>query len=81
MTVRLDAETERQLADLTEHQYPSRAAAVSDAIRQAWQRLQEDQLDAAYAAAVAENPHYPYESTAERAALRQRRNARQEGGE
>lgn len=81
MTVRLDAETERQLAELAEGHYPSRAAAVSDAIRQAWQRVQEDQLDAAYAAAVADNPHYPYDSADERAAMRRRRNARQEGGE
>lgn len=79
MTVRLDPDTEQQLAELAELQ-PSRSAAVTDAIRQAWQRLQEDRLDAAYATAVAENPHYPYESAAEREAMRARRNRRQSGG-
>lgn len=78
MTVRLDSETEHQLAELAEQQ-PSRSAAVSDAIRQAWQRLQDDRLDAAYAAAVAENPQYPYDSAEERAALRARRDRRQTG--
>lgn len=76
MTVRLDSDTEQQLAELAEQQ-PSRSAAVTDAIRQAWQRLQEERLDAAYATAVAENPHYPYESVEERAAMRARRNRRQ----
>lgn len=79
MTVRLDPDTEQQLAELAELQ-PSRSAAVTDAIRQAWQRLQEDRLDAAYATAVAENPHYPYESAGEREAMRARRNRRQSGG-
>ncbi len=32
----------------------------------------------AYAAAVADNPHYPYESAEEAAVLRARRRARQE---
>lgn len=79
MTVRLDPDTEQQLADLAAHA-ASRSAAVTAAIRQAWQRLQADQLDTAYAAAVAENPHYPYESAEQRDALRARRNRRQ-GGE
>lgn len=78
MTVRLDVETEQQLAELAEQQ-PSRSAAVTEAIRQAWQRLQEERLDTAYATAVAENPHYPYESAEERDALRARRNRRQNG--
>lgn len=76
MTVRLDTDTAQQLAELAEQQ-PSRSAAVTEAIRQAWQRLQAEQLDAAYAAAVADNPHYPYESTEERQAMRARRNQRQ----
>ncbi len=38
---------------------------------------QDDHLDAAYAAAVADNPNYPYEDAAERAAARARRNRRQ----
>jgi hypothetical protein len=50
---------------------------VTSAIREAWQRLREEKLEAAYAAAVAENPHFPCESAAERSQLRSRRNARQ----
>ncbi len=76
MTVRLDQETARQLAELAEH-YRSRSAAVQDAIHRAWQQLQDDKLDAGYTAAVADNPHYPYESAEEAAALRARRRARQ----
>jgi len=78
MTVRLDPDTEQQLAELAER-HSSRSAAVTEAIRQAWQRLQESRLDVAYAAAVAENPHYPYESAEEREAMRTRRNRRQSG--
>lgn len=52
---------------------------VTAAIRQAWQRLQEERLDATYANAVAKNPHYPYESAEEREAMRARRNRRQSG--
>lgn len=77
MTVRLDEETARELAELAER-YKSRSAAVQDAIHRAWQQLQADKLDAGYAAAVAENPHYPYESDEEAAVLRSRRRARQE---
>jgi predicted transcriptional regulator len=80
MTVRLDEDTARQLAELAEH-YPSRSAAVQEAIRRAWRQLQEDKLDAGYAAAAAENPHYPYESAAEAAVLRTRRRARQARGD
>lgn len=76
MTVRLDDETAQQLAELAEGQ-PSRAAAVVAAIREAWQRFQEQKLEQAYAAAVAENPNYPYESAEERAAIRSRRQARE----
>jgi predicted transcriptional regulator len=76
MTVRLDDETSHELAELAER-YPSRSAAVQAAIHQAWQRLQEEKLQDGYAAAVAENPHYPYESAEEAAALRSRRRARQ----
>jgi hypothetical protein len=50
---------------------------VVSAIREAWARLQEDKLQAAYEAAVAETATYPYENDDERAALRARRNARQ----
>jgi alpha-1,2-mannosyltransferase len=76
MTVRLDEETSRELGELAER-HPSRSAAVQAAIHQAWQRLQEEKLQAGYAAAVADNPHYPYESAEEAAALRVRRGARQ----
>jgi predicted transcriptional regulator len=76
MTVRLDEETSRELAELAER-HPSRSAAVQAAIHQAWQRLQEDKLQAGYAAAVAGNPHYPYESAGEAAVLRARRRVRQ----
>ena len=75
ITVRLDEESALQLAELAEH-YASRSAAVQDAIRQAWKQLQADKLDAGYASAVAENPHYPYESAEEAATLRARRQSR-----
>ena len=78
MTVRLDEETQQQLAELAEA-HPSRSAAVTAAIREAWRRLREEKLDAAYAAAVADDPHFPYESADERDRLRARRNARQAG--
>jgi predicted transcriptional regulator len=77
MTVRLDEDTARELAELAER-HRSRSAAVQDAIHRAWQQLQADKLDAGYAAAHAENPHYPYESAEEAAVLRARRRSRQE---
>jgi predicted transcriptional regulator len=76
MTVRLDDEISRELTELAER-HPSRSAAVQAAIHQAWQQLQEEKLQASYAAAVADNPHYPYESAEEAAALRARRRVRQ----
>jgi hypothetical protein len=79
MTVRLDDETARQLAELAAGK-PSRAAAVTAAIREAWQRLQERKLEQAYVAVVAECPDYPYESGDERAAIRMRRNTREARG-
>ncbi|MBN9610216.1 MAG: antitoxin [Actinobacteria bacterium 69-20] len=75
MTVRLDDETARQLGELAER-YPSRSAAVQSAIRQAWEQLQTDKLDTGYAAAMAENPSYPYESDEEKTVLRARRRSR-----
>ena len=69
----------RELAELAGH-YPSRSAAIQDAIHSAWRQLQADKLEAGYAAAVADNPHYPYESGEEAAVLRTRRRARQERG-
>ncbi|MQY17800.1 antitoxin [Nocardia macrotermitis] len=76
MTVRLDEETFQQLTDL-EAASPSRSAAVVAAIHEAWNRLQEEKLQAAYTAVVAESPSYPFENDEERSALRARRNARQ----
>lgn len=75
MTVRLDEDTARELAELAER-HRSRSAAVQDAIHHAWEQLQAEKLEGGYAAAVAENPHYPYESAEERAALRSRRRDR-----
>jgi len=43
--------------------------------------VRAEELDAGYAAAVADNPAYPYESEDERQAARARRNARQSGAE
>jgi predicted transcriptional regulator len=80
MTVRLDEDTARELGELAEN-YRSRSAAVQDAIHRAWRQLREEKLDAGYAAAIAENPHYPYESAEEAAALRARRRARQAQGD
>jgi hypothetical protein len=76
MTVRLKDDTERKLAELAK-EYPSRAAAVTSAINEAYERLQERRLEAAYASVIAENPNYPYESSDEQAALRERRNRRE----
>jgi predicted transcriptional regulator len=76
LTVRLDEDTARQLAELAEH-HRSRSAAIQEAIRRAWRQLQEEKLDAAYAAAVAANPDYPYESAEEAAVLRSRSRTRQ----
>jgi predicted transcriptional regulator len=76
MTVRLDEETARQLGELAEG-HRSRSDAVQYAIHCAWEQLQTDKLAAGYASARAENPHYPYESAEERAALRARRPARE----
>lgn len=77
MTVRLDEETARELSELAER-YRSRSAAVQDAIHRAWQQMQADKLEAGYTTAIAENPHYPYESADEAAVLRTRRRSRQE---
>ncbi|MGH3927826.1 MAG: ribbon-helix-helix protein, CopG family, partial [Pseudonocardiaceae bacterium] len=45
MTVRLNEETVRKLAELAER-HRSRSAAVQDAIHQAWEQLQAEKLDA-----------------------------------
>lgn len=76
MTVRLGDDANRELIELAQG-YPSQSAAVHAAIHAAWRRTYEDRLDAAYMAAVADNPNYPYEDAAERDALRARRDHRQ----
>ncbi|MEO7125250.1 MAG: antitoxin [Nakamurella sp.] len=75
MTVRLGEETARQLDELAVR-YRSRSAAVQDAIHQAWEQLQDEKLEAGYAAAAEENPYYPYESAEEAATLSARRRGR-----
>ena len=75
MTVRLGEETARELDELAQR-YRSRSAAVQGAIHQAWAQLQDEKLEAGYAAAAAENPHYPYESAEEAAVLSSRRRDR-----
>jgi len=77
--LRLDEPTRQRLDDVVAAgHYRSGNAAIVDAINRLWETLREQDLDAAYAAAVEENPNYPYESGAERAVARKRRNARQE---
>jgi Arc/MetJ-type ribon-helix-helix transcriptional regulator len=75
MTVRLGEQTARELDELA-RRYHSRSAAVQDAIHRAWEQLQDEKLEAGYAAAAAENPDYPYESAEEAAILRARRRGR-----
>ena len=75
MTVRLGEETARELEELAQR-YRSRSAAVQDAIHQAWAQVQEEKLEAGYAAAAEQNPDYPYESPEEAAVLRARRRDR-----
>lgn len=79
LTLRLDEETAGELAELAER-YRSRSAAVQDAIHRAWEELQAEKLEAGYAAAVAENPYYPYESAEEASVLRARRRDREVRG-
>jgi hypothetical protein len=75
--LRLDPQTRERLREIVEGRYRSNNAAIVDAINRLWETLHEQDLDARYAAAVADNPAYPYESEDERAAARTRRNARQ----
>jgi antitoxin MazE4 len=75
--LRLDEQTHKRLQEIV-GRYRSNNAAIIDAINRLWEAVQEEELDAGYAAAVQENPTYPYESEDERAAARARRNARQQ---
>jgi len=77
ISVRLDETTRERLREIVEgRRYRSANAAIVDAINQIWETLQHDELEAAYAAAAAENPAYPYESQNERSVARSRRQAR-----
>ena len=77
MTVRLDDSTRHKLDDLARWYSLTKSAAVKDAIARAWDLGRAQALDAAYAAAVADDPNYPYDSPEEAATLRKRRNRRQ----
>lgn len=77
-TVRLDDKTHNELAQLAKlRQHKTKTAAIAEAIHLAYQQAQAEALEAAYTAAVADNPHYPYETADERTTLRKRRNLRQ----
>jgi Arc/MetJ-type ribon-helix-helix transcriptional regulator len=76
--LRLDAQTHQRLHEVVQGRYRSNNAAIVDAINRLWHELREQELDADYAAAVADNPAYPYESEDERVAARVRRNSRQQ---
>lgn len=75
--LRLDEQTHKRLQEIVHGRYRSNNAAIVDAINRLWEALRQQELDAGYAAAVKDNPAYPYESEDERAAARARRNARQ----
>jgi predicted transcriptional regulator len=77
--LRLDEQTHKRLREIA-GRYRSNNAAIIDAINRLWEAVQEEELDAGYAAAVHENAAYPYESENERAVARTRRNARQKPG-
>lgn len=81
MTLRLNDETRQRLEEIVTGRYRSANAAIVDAINRLWDAVHAEELDAAYAAAVADNPAYPYESEEERQAARSRRNVRQRGAE
>jgi Arc/MetJ-type ribon-helix-helix transcriptional regulator len=75
--LRLDAQTQERLREVVAGRYRSNNAAIVDAINRLWRAVRDEELDAGYAAAVRDNPDYPYESEAERATARRRRDARQ----
>jgi predicted transcriptional regulator len=81
MSLRLDEVTRERLGQIVEGRYRSNNAAIIDAINRWWEMLRDEELDAGYAAAVRDNPAYPYETSEERLAARRRRNARQQSGE
>jgi predicted transcriptional regulator len=75
--LRLDAQTQERLREVVRGRYRSNNAAIVDAINRLWRAVRDEELDAGYAAAVRDNPAYPYESEAERSTGRARRDARQ----
>lgn len=73
----MDDETASQLGDLASADHTSKAAALQQAVHIAWRELQYRRLEEGYAAAVSENPHYPFESAEDAAIRRNRRAARE----
>jgi len=57
--LRLDERTRQRLQEVVDGRYRSSNAAIVDAINHLWALLREQELDAAYAAAVEDNPAYP----------------------
>jgi predicted transcriptional regulator len=76
MTLPLDVSTHDRLRQIVEGRFRSNNAAIIEAINKLWETLQDEELDATYAAAVMENPAYPYESAEERRVSRSRRKPR-----
>ena len=75
--LRLDSRTRERLQSVVAlGRYRSQNAAIIAAINRLCDELQTEQLEAGYAAAVAENPSYPYESADERQIMRHRRDQR-----
>jgi predicted transcriptional regulator len=81
LTLRLDDQTRERLEEIVSGRYRGKNAAIVDAINRLWDAVRAEELDASYAAAVADNPAYPYESQDDRQAARARRNARQRRAE
>lgn len=77
MTVRLDDDTDKKLAELA-MDYPSTSAAVQEAIRQAWIARQYAKMEAAYAAIRQDQPWFPYDSAEEAQAWREHRVSRRQ---
>jgi Arc/MetJ-type ribon-helix-helix transcriptional regulator len=75
--LRLDAHTHERLREVVQGRYRSNNAAIVDAINRLWRAVRDEELDTGYAAAVRDNPAYPYESETERSTARARRDARQ----
>ena len=59
-TLRLDDETRERLQHVVQGRYRSNNAAIVDAINRLWDALRAEELEAGYAAAVRDNPAYPY---------------------